>query len=402
MRVLWLTPELPYGPGGSGGSTRQLELIRRLAERGAAVDVVAPVHHEQRPHAGSLARAGATLHPVARPRSRVRETLGAVGRRPRLLPDALAEPLLAWQVDVFWAALRPVAEEVLRTTPPDVVVVEHDWAATWARDLPPEIPRALTLQNLSWRYYANRARVAQGVRRAALTLEARRFERHDAAALARYDLLLAMSDEDRAAVAGVSGVRCETVPNGVDTAAFELPPPPGDPVVLYTGRLSYPPNAEGLIWLLRDVWPRVREERPDARLVVVGPDPPDEARRLAGDDVELTGWVADVAPQFARAQVVAVPILSGGGTRLKVVDGLASGRPVVATPMGAEGIEAVDGEHLVLARDPDAFAAALTRLLGDPAEAARIGSGGRRLAVERYDWRIIGDRLGELLEGLAR
>jgi glycosyltransferase involved in cell wall biosynthesis len=191
------------------------------------------------------------------------------------------------------------------------------------------------------------------------------------------------------------------VPNGVDAAALELPPPGDEPVVLFTGRLSYAPNAEGLLWLLREVWPRVEAAVPDARLVVVGPDPPAEARRLAGPRVELTGWVPEMTPHYERARVVLVPILSGGGTRLKVVDGLASGRPVVATPLGAEGIEARDGEHLLLARDAEALAAAVARLLRDDAEAARIGAAGRRLAEERYDWRTIGDHLHELLGALV-
>jgi glycosyltransferase involved in cell wall biosynthesis len=398
VRVLVVTPELPYAPGGSGGSTRQFHLIRRLVERGFDVDVVAPVHASQDP--SSLGAAGIALHGVSRPQSRFSETLRALRTRPRLALGPLREPLLAWQVDVFWTALRPIAERLVAERPPDVVLVEHDWAASWARDLP--APRALTLHNLSWRYYENRARAASGVRGAALAAEARRFARHDRRWLPRYDLLLAMSDEDRAAVAEVApGVRCETVPNGVDAAGLELPPPSGDPVVLFTGRLSYPPNAEGLLWLLREVWPRVEAAAPAVRLLVVGPDPPEEARRLAGPRAELTGWVEEMAPQFERAHVVAVPILSGGGTRLKVVDGLASGRPVVATPMGAEGIAARDGEEIVLARDPEGFATALLRLLAEPAEAARIGAAGRRLAEERYDWRTIGDRLADLLEQLA-
>jgi glycosyltransferase involved in cell wall biosynthesis len=401
MRVLCLTPELPFAPGGSGGSTRQFHLLRRLVERGWDVDCVAPVHGSQREGAERLRAAGVRLHAVERPASRAGETLRALRARPGLLAAAAREPLLAWQVGVFWSALRPLAERTIAEARPDVILVEHDWAAGWARDLPPGIPIALTLHNLSWAYYEARAAAARGVRRAALAAEARRFARFDRARLGRYDLLLAMSEEDREAVRDVSPVPCAVVPNGVDTAALSLGPPGDAPVALFTGQLGYPPNAEALLWLLREIWPRVRDAVPGARLVVVGRDAPEEARRLAGDDVELTGWVEDMRPQFERAAVVLVPMRSGGGTRLKVLDGLASGRPLVSTPLGAMGVDVTDGRDVVLAESASAFAEAASALLRDPARRRELGAAGRRLAEERYDWQAIGDRLAGALGELA-
>jgi polysaccharide biosynthesis protein PslH len=401
MRLLWLTPELPYWPGGSGGSTRQFHLIRRLRERGHEVTVVAPVHPSQRDGPQALRATGAKLLAVERPAGRASEVMHAVARRPSLALEAIRRPLVAWQVEVFWTALRPLAQRALAERP-DVVLVEHDWAARWADDLPAGVPRVLALENLSWGYYEARARSASGGARALLSLEARRFRRYDRAALGAYDLLLAMSQTDRVSLAGVSDVRAEVIPNGVDTTALRPAPAPNAPALLFTGTMSYPPNAEALIWLLREIWPRVRDAVPDARLLVVGRDVPDEARRLADPRVEIAGWVSDMAPWFARASVVVVPILSGGGTRLKVLDGLASGRPVVSTSMGAEGIAIDDGTHAVIADSPDAFAQTAIRLLAAPEQAARIGAAGRRLAEERYDWRSIGDRLEALLAELAR
>ena len=133
MRILHLTPELPDWPGGTGGATRQFHLLRRLVELGHEVTVVAPVG--PREHAGitALESAGIGLRHFLRPRSRVRETLDALGREPLLAPTAAVRPVLAWQVSVFWAQLRPVAEAALRELRPDVVHVEHDSAAAWAR-----------------------------------------------------------------------------------------------------------------------------------------------------------------------------------------------------------------------------------------------------------------------------
>lgn len=399
MRVLCLTPELPYAPGGSGGSTRQFHLLERLVEKGHAVEVVAPVHVSQREGMRRLTDAGVSLRAVLRPPSRVKETAGAVARRPGLLPRALGEPLLAWQTDVFWTALRTR----LPHQRPDVILVEHDWAAGWWPDLPQGIPRALTLHNLSWAYYEARARATQGPAAVALKAEARRFRRHDARHLDRYDLLIAMSAEDREAVKALSSRRCEVVENGVDTGAFTpAPPAGGPPLFLYTGTMSYAPNAEGLLWLLREVWPEIRRRVPDARLRVVGRGAPEEAQRLAGPDVELTGWVESMAPHFAAATAVLVPILSGGGTRLKVLDAMASGRAMVATAPGRAGIEAEDGVHLLQADGTEAFAAAAVRLAGDAALRERLAAAARKRAVQMYDWASLGDRLEARLREISR
>lgn len=404
MRILQLTPELPYAPGGSGGSTRQFQLLRRLRALGHEVTVVAPVHPSQREGADLLRGAGVTLHAAPRPASRAREVLAAVRERPGLVPALAREPLLAWQVDVFWTALRPLALRAVRERP-DVVLVEHDWAAAWVEALPAGLPRVLTLENLSWRYYEARARAAgRGPEATGLRLEGRRFERFDRRRLGAYDLLVTMSEDDAAAVRSVSDTPSVVVPNGVDTSALRGGPPVAQPVAIFTGTLAYPPNAEALLWLLRDLWPRIRAELPEARLLVVGRDAPEEARRLAGvdDSVTLAGWVPEMQPWFDRASVVLVPIRSGGGTRLKILDGLASGRGMVTTSAGAEGVDLRDGEHALVADGADAFTAATVGLLRDTDLRARLGAAARRLAEERYDWAALGDRLERALVELVR
>jgi glycosyltransferase involved in cell wall biosynthesis len=402
VRLLTLTPELPFAPGGTGGQTRQYRLLRGLVERGHSVATVAPVAVAQRDGAEVLREAGVELYASPRPESRVAESLRALSRSPGLLLRAARDPVVAWQVEVFWTRLRALADRALEEFSPDVVLVEHDWSAAWHRDLPEGLPSALTLQNLSWAYYEKRASAASGPAAAALGLESRRFANFDRRHLDEYDLLLAMSEPDRVAAASVTTTRCEVVPNGVDTSAAPGPEPDGPPLALFTGTLAYPPNAEALEWLLRDIWPRVRAAQPDARLAVVGPDPPESARRLADESVELTGWVAEMRPWFERASVVLVPMRSGGGTRLKVLDGLASGRAMVSTTMGAEGIDARDGEHLLLADGTDAFTDAVLRLLGDPALRHRLAAGGRELAETVYDWRVVTDTFERLLEEIAR
>jgi glycosyltransferase involved in cell wall biosynthesis len=393
LKLLHLTPELPFAPGGTGGATRQFELLRGLVRRGHEVAVVAPVASGQ--PASLLRDAGVRLYAYDRPPSRVSEALHALS--PRLAARALSDPVVAWQVEVFWTSLRPLAQRALAEFSPDRLLVEHDWAAAWHRDLP-DLPRALTLQNLSWRYYGARARAASGPRALALGLEARRFARFDRRHLRAYDVLLAMSDEDRDAAAAFTGARVEAVPNGVDTSALgPFGDPDGPPTLLYTGTLDYAPNAEGLRWLLREVWPRLSGR---AELLVVGRNPPEDAVRSAGPGVTFTGRVPEIAPYFVRAHAVLVPLRSGAGTKLKVLDGLASGRPVVSTSVGVEGIAAEDGRHLLVADGGEAFADAVVRVLDDAALRARLGAEGRALAEERYDWQVLSARFEQILESL--
>jgi glycosyltransferase involved in cell wall biosynthesis len=404
MRIVHLTPELPHALGGSGGSTRQFHLLRRLAEHSHDVTVVAPLHASQEAGAAQLAANGLRLVAIRRPSSRVREALGAVARRPELLAAAAREPVMAWQVDVFWTALRRLAARELAAVRPDVITVEHDWAAAWHTALPAGVPRALTLQNLSWSYYEARARSSGGLARVALHAEAGRFRRFDATHLDAYDLLIAMSELDRAGAAAVTRTRCVAIPNGVDLRDWPAAPQPAasaSPLVLFTGTLSYPPNAEGLEWLLREIWPRIRARLPATRLRVIGRGAPASAERLASPEVEFTGWVPDMRPHFAAADLIVVPILSGGGTRLKVLDGLAAARAIVSTPAGAEGIDVIDAEHLALAADAGTFAQAAAELLTDPVRRAALGAAGRALVEERYDWTALGDRLEAELARLA-
>jgi glycosyltransferase involved in cell wall biosynthesis len=380
MRILWLTPELPYWPGGSGGSTRQYMLIRELIARGHSVDVVAPIQHEQDPD--SLRATGATLYATARPPSRIREVAGALRNRPGLLVDALRMPVLAWQVEVFWTELRERMRDAVNTNFPDVIVVEHDWAARWHDDLPAGVPTVLGLENLSSHYYARRG----------MRIEARRFGRFDRAQLPKFDALLTMSDDDGAHLDGPT----ETIPNGVDTMALTATPLPGAPVALFTGTFGYPPNAQALDWLLAEIWPRVRAEIADARLLVVG-----RGGRGEGDGVEVAGWVPEMQPWFDRARAVLVPIRSGAGTRLKVLDGLASGRALVTTTIGAEGVKLAANEHALVADTAEQFAAAVVRALDEPGLAERLGETPAGAAEDVYDWRVIAARLEAVLAGLA-
>lgn len=374
MRLLWLSPEVPE-PGGRGGAIRSFHQVRRLLERGWEVTVVSPSYPEQAQRAQTLAALGARLALVPRPPGRPREALTAAARDPRLALTPLRDPWLVWQADVFWRAIGPAA--VREADGADAVIVEHDFCARWATHLPEQLPAGLVFHNATWVYDAQR-----GAR-----LEARRFARHVRRVLPRYGWTCAVSEADAAAVRALGGSSPALVPNGTDARAFaDLEPPgPADGPLLFVGTLDYAPNAEAVRWFAE----RVR--RP---LTVVGRGG-DALRALPG--VTLRGWVDDLAGEYARAAAVVAPLRTGGGTNMKVVEALAAGRPLIATPVAVRGIPVQDGVHARVADTPEAFAAAVDAALADREAAAAMAARGRELAG-RYDWDALGDRLHDELE----
>ncbi|MFL5817536.1 MAG: glycosyltransferase [Conexibacter sp.] len=398
MRILHLTPHLPYAPGGHGGATRQFHLLRRLVERGHEVTVVVPVTAEQRELVALPRAEGIRVEAINRPRSRVAETLALLGREPSLVPRAAVWPLHAWQLAVLWQELRPAVRRLLAERSPDLVSAEHDVAASWIADLPRELPTLLTLENVTSDYYAARAAAAQGAATRWFALETRRADRYARAWLPRWRTLVCVSDEDAASLRRRYGVDARTIANGVDLDAF--PPvadePTGPPTLLFTGTMNYAPNVEGICWFVAEAWPAVRARRPEARLRIVGRDPTEAVRRLANaPGVEVTGAVPDVAPHFRDAHLVVVPLRSGGGTRLKILEAASAGRAIVSTPRGAEGLAVEDDRELVLAQTAPQFAAAVVELLDDPVRRTRLGRAARALA-ERHDWHALGDELEQV------
>ena len=200
--------------------------------------------------------------------------------------------------------------------------------------------------------------------------------------------LCSAADEQRL-LSDVPGVRTAVIPNAADVEYYQphaTDPRPDGHTVVFFGYLSYVPNIDGVIYFVKDIWPRIAEAHPQSRCKIVGGRPPPSLLALAGPRIELTGFVSDLRPHLAAAAAVVVPLRLGGGTRLKIVEAMAMGKAIVSTTLGAEGIEAISGRDILIEDEPAAFAAAVSRLLAEPGLAARIGRSARQLAVERYAW----------------
>lgn len=189
------------------------------------------------------------------------------------------------------------------------------------------------------------------------------------------------------------GIRTRYVPNVIDVERITPLTPTGSDRVIFVGDFTYPPNRGGLAFLADEVLPRVWARRPSLRVAVVGrglTDPPADSR------IEVLGFVEDLQAEYAQADAVLVPLLEGGGSPLKFVEALAYGLPVLATAHAAALIEdGRSGEHFLSAADPDAFAAALETVLGDPSLARRLGAAGRELAASRYSVTALARQLAD-------
>ena len=266
-------------------------------------------------------------------------------------------------------------------------------------DLPRGLPLVGDTHNVE---HDNLARAAAAApewwRRAFFGAQARLTRREERRHAGKFSLVCATSPRDRRLLQQLApDTRTAVVPNGIDLEKYRpSSDAPEDGLILFSGLMSYYPNEHAAVRLATRILPRIRAEIPRARLLIAGADPAPAVRALGGDDVEVTGRVPDVRPCYARAQVAAVPLSIGGGTRVKVLEAMAMGVPVVSTTLGCEGLSVVDGDSVLLADSDAALADAIVRVLTTPALRDTLARGGFAVA-ERYDWRRVGHDLDRAL-----
>jgi len=292
-------------------------------------------------------------------------------------------------------ALRKALDSLLSRRAFDVVNVEFPFLALRRlKKAPPGRPAprlVLDEHNVEFDVARQQARRELDLsRRLYNAMNWRKLRREEIDVWRHFDGVTFCSSADEArARAAVPRLRSAVVPNAVDLAYFspraEDPPCDGRTVIFF-GAINYFPNVDGILYLMREVWPRIASSHPQARLEIVGQHPTPEVLAFRCPRVEVPGKVDDLRSRLSRAAVSIVPLRIGGGTRFKVLEAMAMARPVVSTSLGAEGIEAEPGRHLLLADDAATFAAAVGHLLDDRQLGARLGREGRELVEQRYSW----------------
>jgi glycosyltransferase involved in cell wall biosynthesis len=254
---------------------------------------------------------------------------------------------------------------------------------------------APNVESLIWQRYAETE--TNPLKRWYIRQQWRKFQRFERRAAAEADQIVAVSDSDAELFRReFAADNVAVVENGVDTTFFQ---PAGigrdDLRILFLGSLDWRPNLDAVAQLLDHIFPAVRTVEPSARLEIVGRNPPLTLRRRieATPGVELHANVADVRPHLARCGVMAVPLRIGGGSRLKILEALACGMPVVSTVVGAEGLHLQAGRHLDVVPGVEEMADALMRVIRTPEQARDRADRGRQIVLKRYNWDTLADQL---------
>ena len=288
---------------------------------------------------------------------------------------------------------------------PDVLLCEWTPYARFCLDLT-NVPRVVVAHNIEariWQRYAENE--SNPVKRWYMARQGAKMERFESEVFRRFEGATAVSDGDAASIRAINPrLKVEVVDNGVDLEYFlpaETGPGSAPPKVVFTGSMDWRPNQDAVRYFVEKILPALRVEIPEIQVLFVGRNPSADLLRMGKTPgVTVTGTVDDVRPYISSAAVYIVPLRIGGGSRLKILEALAMAKPVVSTPVGAEGLEVVDNEHLVLAESPSEWARALVRLFRTPDERARLGSAGRALVERRYSWPQMVGKLELFLESV--
>lgn len=268
----------------------------------------------------------------------------------------------------------------------------------------PIVVQAHNIESALWRRHYE---IEQSpLKRAYIKEQWRKFVRFERDAFHRADRVVCVSKTDALLAAELYGdVATDVVDNGVDVARFANVAPDGaSKKILFLGALDWRPNLDAVALLLDTIFPLVRAKVPNAELLIVGRQPPDHLRKkiAATRAVTLYADVPDVIPYLAQCAVMTVPLRIAGGSRLKILESLAAGLPVVSTTIGAEGLELEDGRHLLLADAPADHAQALAGAIEEPARAMASAAAGRARVAARYGWPMLADRLEAVWQAVAR
>lgn len=391
MRLLFLTETIPYPPD-SGGRIKTYHTLRMLAET-----------HDVHCHA--LVREAARLQ-YAMPLEAlgIAVSLHYVPRRPINVAAGVAAALVTGRpITVQRHFHRRVFQRLrsaVRAERYDAVYCDHLSMFEYGRRL--SLPIVLDAHNVEYAIVKRHVdTIRQPLMRMVYEREWRALEAYERAAYGKCRTIFTVSDVDAKALRGLGAPpeAVVAVPISVDIASLPQPAPLSrEPNLLFVGGLRWPPNADAVTYLVEEVLPLVRREIPAVTLTVVGEAPePIRTRLSAHPGVRVTGYIDDLAPSFAGGRALVVPIRSGSGMRVKILDGLARGIPVVTTSVGGEGINARSGQEWLVADGASSLADAVVRVLRDDELAERLRAAGRTFVAGTHDVSVVRAQVLEAL-----
>lgn len=387
MHILYLSQVLPY-PIDAGPKMRSYFVLRYLAQK-HRVTLLTFVRDTDRPEdIAHLAEICYAVHTVPIQRNRLRDVKFLLQSMVTQTPFLIARDHVPQMADKL--------TDLLRSEKFDAVHADQLWMAQYALAARShqKIPQLVLDQHNAVHLIPQR--MAQGESHIYSRLfkrEATLLHRYEPDTCLKFDHVVWVTNEDRQAVEPLYATPANQRP-----ASTVIPicadPQNIEPVqrisqhrrITFLGGLHWPPNAQGILWFARHVFPQIRQAVPDAILTVVGKSPP---AGLEGEGIEVTGYVESLHPYLTETAAFIVPLHAGGGMRVKILDAWSWGLPIVSTTIGAEGIHIKNNTDILIADTADAFAAAVIRLLQNPEFARTLGQNGRQTILEKYNWRTV-------------
>ena len=386
MNVLVLTQVLPYPPD-SGPKVKTYNVIKYLAQH-HRVTLVSFVRGDQSEHARHLERYCQAVHTVPMERGVARDGL-AMG-----CSLLTGQPWMMVRDDR--QAMRSLVDRLAAEQRFDVAHADQLNMGQHAERVPGAF-KVLDAHNALWLLYKRLWETMSpsplpGLRKLLLGRDWRLLKSYEGRLVREFDAVLAVSHEDKAALQEAAGqpVDIVVIPIAIDTDEVPVVERERETRhILHIGTMYWPPNIDAVNWFIHQVYPIIRQQRLDVQFDVVGSRPPAELLALndAGIGINVTGYMEDPTPYQRRAAAMIVPLLAGGGMRVKILNALAEGIPIVSTTLGYEGIEVTPGQDILVGDTPAEFAAQVLRVLNDPDLGRELAANGRKLAEEKYDYR---------------
>lgn len=392
MKVLMVAPVLPY-PTDSGLKTRLVAVLKAMSQ---AHEVTLLAYYRSPDEMDQAAKLCHRVVGVPHDRCARSRPSAAPGRMHKIM-ETLRSPRPSL-VSTWYS--RDLAEECGRLTadPYDVIWVVRLWLDAVLPAPPPNAVLDLDeFESVKW--FRRLTTLPPGLTRAIRYVDALKLARSERRAIKRYAAVLVSSETERRVIPEAQNVF--VLPNAVSAPDSDAEAAAGESSddLVFIGTMGYGPNVDAVEFFYASIWPLIKQNRPGARLWIVGPEPAETIRRLHdGTSVLVTGYVEDLEALLRRSGVVVVPLRDGGGTRIKILQAMALSKAVVSTTVGCEGLDVVDGEHLLVADQPGEFARQCIALMEDPSRRRRLGENARRLVEEKHRWELLPRVIDRVLE----
>ena len=405
MNILFLTQILPYPPD-SGPKVKTWHVLKYLFQSGHMITLVSFIRPEEKPYLERVRGICSQLHVVPIKRSRLAD-IGYL-----LRSQFSRRPFLIERDD--HPAMRKLVSEIVYTEQIDVIHADQltmtQFALPFAHHSDEKPALVFDAHNAVWTIVRRLNETLPIYYKLPLVFEAGRIKKYEARIVADFQNTLAVTEPDREALKeavrenypkrSVTELPITVIPIAVDTQKLQPVARQTDELnILTMGTLYYPPNADGIRWFIRDVFPLVQRVLPNVKLTVIGKNPPKDFLHTAEESnghITITGYVSELDPYFAASTMMVIPVRAGGGMRVRILEAFARAMPVVTTTVGLEGIDAESSSDVLVADTPEDFSRSVVELLTNKDLQMKLSTNGRRLAVQKYDWQVVLSKMKEV------